>query len=164
MRQHLVKDLRPQYSWLPKGYGSQIWNITSFKSWSLIAALGSDGNYICIIWNETVNSHIFSQFLKILQYWISKNKELLKCNVTFLLDNAPTHLSNETQTIIRKIGVPTLFLPPYSPTLAPIELFFRYIKSKIRSVRSKTKIVYGAKSGDNTIFKAWWEIGKKYSI
>ena len=71
-----------------------------------------------------------------------------------MLDNAPIHLSKETQAIFRQISLPTLFLPPYSPTLAPVELFFRYLKSKIKSVKSKNKTVYGTKSGDNTIFNA----------
>ena len=75
-----------------------------------------------------------------------------------MLDNAPIHQSKETQAIFRQISLPTLFLPPYSPTLAPVELFFRYLKSKIRSLKSKNKTVYGTKSGDNTIFNAWWEI------
>ena len=56
-----------------------------------------------------------------------------------MLDNASIHLSKETQAIFRQINLPTLFLPPYSPTLAPIKLFFRYLKSKIRSIKSKNK-------------------------
>ena len=76
MKHRLTKELRPQYSWLPKGYGSQILNIMSFKSWGLITALGSDGNYICMICNETINSHTFSQFLKMKKNWVSMNKFL----------------------------------------------------------------------------------------
>ena len=64
--------MRPQYSWLPKGYGSQIWNMLAYKSWSFITALGSDGNYIGIIYNETLNSEIFGKFLEVLKYSISK--------------------------------------------------------------------------------------------
>ena len=78
-----------------------------------------------------------------------------------MLYNAPIHLSKETQAIFRQISLPILFLPPYSSTLAPIELFFWYLKSNIGSVKYKNKTVYGAKSGDSTIFNAWLEIDQR---
>ena len=161
MKHLLIRDLKQQYSWLPKGYGSQIFNILASNSWSLISALGSDGNFLNMIVPWSVDSSIFCKFLRILNNSISKNKDFQKNKIVWILDNASIHQSVNTHNVMNQIGITTMFLPPYTPTLAPVELYFRYLKTKIRSAKFSGKAVYGSKSGNQLIFKAWSEIDRK---
>lgn len=50
-----------------------------------------------------------------------------------ILDNAAFHKSEKTRQLITNAGCTLLFLPPYSPDLNPIEVFWANLKAKIRS-------------------------------
>ena len=54
-----------------------------------------------------------------------------------ILDNATFHKSKKTKELIESIGCKILFLPPYSPDLNPIEVFWANFK---RMVREKVKM------------------------
>lgn len=49
-----------------------------------------------------------------------------------IMDNASFHKSQKTKDLINSAGCKTLFLPPYSPDLNPIELFWANLKRTIR--------------------------------
>lgn len=51
-----------------------------------------------------------------------------------ILDNASFHKSQRAKELIENAGCHLLFLPPYSPDLNPIEKFWAWFKSKVRSV------------------------------
>ena len=48
------------------------------------------------------------------------------------LDNASIHQAKKSIKAIKKLNINVIFLPPYSPMLVPVELFFSMIKIKIR--------------------------------
>jgi hypothetical protein len=48
------------------------------------------------------------------------------------MDNAPIHHSDRLQQMCSDAGVALLYLPPYSPDLNPIELFFGRLKTFIK--------------------------------
>lgn len=50
------------------------------------------------------------------------------------MDNATFHKSEIVRHTIERAGCKLLFLPPYSPDLNPIEKFWAYFKSKVRSL------------------------------
>ncbi len=50
-----------------------------------------------------------------------------------ILDNATFHKSEKTKILIENAGCRLLFLPPYSPDLNPIEIFWANLKAKIRA-------------------------------
>ena len=52
-----------------------------------------------------------------------KNKESID-KYAFILDNAPTHWALKTREYLESLKIRVMYLPPYSPTLAPIELLF----------------------------------------
>lgn len=60
----------------------------------------------------------------------------LKPGQTVILDNATFHKSNKTRDLIEAAGCKMIFLPPYSPDLNPIEIFWANFK---RTVREKIK-------------------------
>jgi len=53
------------------------------------------------------------------------------------MDNATFHKSEESQRLIKEAGCRILFLPPYSPDLNPIEIFWANFKKLIRSTLEK---------------------------
>ena len=54
-------------------------------------------------------------------------------NVILNMDNASIHTSDKTKKLLALFEYEVKFLPPYTPKLAPVELFFNIIKQKIRS-------------------------------
>jgi hypothetical protein len=47
-----------------------------------------------------------------------------------MIDNAPYHRGISVQDQLQKLKVPVMYLGPYQFSMAPIELFFSFIKSK----------------------------------
>ena len=56
----------------------------------------------------------------------------LKSGQVIILDNASFHKSKRTIEIIEDAGCKILFLPPYSPDLNPIEIFWANFKRKVQ--------------------------------
>lgn len=70
-----------------------------------------------------INSKIFKKFLKKLSKKMGK--------LVLFLDNAPSHISNETKKYAEKLGIMLQFFPPYSPELNPIEQLWKEMKNNI---------------------------------
>ena len=132
------RDLKQSYSWLPKGITSQIINTVATGRWSIIAAVLSNGEFLAIVFDDTGNAEKFSNFLKILKYAISNTWMKEESEWIIVLDNASIHHSNLTLKTTRNAGFNMMFLPAYSPSLAPVEFFFRMIKNEMRkSIHTK---------------------------
>ncbi len=56
----------------------------------------------------------------------------LKVGQVVIMDNASFHKSQETQQLIEQAGCKVLFLPPYSPDLNPIEIFWANFKKMVQ--------------------------------
>ena len=119
------RDLKRLYSWLPKGVTNSIICSIATGRWSMISAILSNGEFLCIIVEDTGNSKRFCDFLCILWYAIEFLKIKLISECILVLDNASTHVSKYSTDIIKYLKINTMFLPAYSPMLAPVELFFR---------------------------------------
>ena len=119
------RDLKMEYSWLPKGITSAIVNQLHSGSRGLIATFCSDGEFLCVWINKTVNSEWFASFLWILKYFLKLRRINYEDNVKIMLYNAPYHSSIATKEIIKKLRLSFFFLPPYSPALAPVEQFLK---------------------------------------
>ena len=66
------------------------------------------------------------------------------------MDNAAFHKSLKTKEIIEKAGCMVLFLPPYSPDLNPIEVFWANFK---KTVQRKLQIL---KNLSKAIDESFW--------
>ncbi len=64
--------------------------------------------------------------------------ELRKDDVV-VMDNLPAHKVVGVREAIRAAGASTLYLPPYSPDLNPIEQVFAKIKALLRKAGARTK-------------------------
>ena len=80
-----------------------------------------------MIKRDTVKTQEFIKFLSILKYVLKLSKTYINNDVCITLDNAPVHTSTEALKYLNSLNIPTYFLPPHSPNLAPVELFFRLI-------------------------------------
>ena len=56
-----------------------------------------------------------------------------------IMDNASFHKSQKSKELIESVGASILFLPPYSPDLNPIEIFWANLKKKVRYCLGKFK-------------------------
>jgi transposase len=55
------------------------------------------------------------------------------------MDNAPIHTAKEIDELITKRGYKSIYLPPYSPELNPIEQFWAIVKNKVKRSRFEDK-------------------------
>jgi transposase len=56
-----------------------------------------------------------------------------------VLDNLSVHKGAEVRRLVEACGCRLLFLPPYSPDFAPIELAFAKIKQALRRTAARTR-------------------------
>jgi len=63
----------------------------------------------------------------------------LKTGQVVVLDNLSCHKGERVRELIERAGCRLLFLPPYSPDFAPIELAFSKIKEFLRKVGARTQ-------------------------
>ena len=95
----------------------------------MITAILSNGEFLSLILEDTGDSDKFWKFLLILKYAICYVMKIRETEWIVVLDNAKIHHSNITLKTMKALGFTIMFLSTYSPSLAPVELFFRMIKS-----------------------------------
>ena len=71
-----------------------------------------------------------------------------------ILDNATFHKSQKTKELIESAKCKILFLPPYSPDLNPIEIFWANFK---RMVKEKVKVLKNLSSAVNESFLSFMD-------
>ena len=153
MKQAFNRDWRKNYSWLPKGITNEIVNLKIKGSWSLIAGIWSDGQFLCMIVHTNVSSQIFQHYLSILKYALKARRDIESKNVLICLDNASTHTASNTIWRIKELELNVMFLPPYSPSLAPVELFFKKIKTQFRNYNWNKTINFNKPHGYLELWK-----------
>lgn len=89
-------------------------------------------------YNGTCNTDLFN-------YWIEHFLvPEIQPGFTIIMDNATFHKSQKTRELIQKSGCEILFLPPYSPDLNPIEIFWANLKKTIQKKLQILKNLSGA--------------------
>ena len=124
----------------------------------MISAFFSNGEFLCSLYHNTVDSIVFCDFIKLLKYTLVKLNININSQVVVILDNAPYHKSSKTIDWLRYHEIWTEFLPPYSPILAPVETLFKYIKSGVKKLGVGIQINFNKTSGIEVIKKSWLQI------
>jgi transposase len=94
---------------------------------SFIAAKCKSNILAPFCFQGTCNTQLF-------EFWIEKFLlPELKPHQIVIMDNATFHKSKKTQALIEQAQCKLLFLPAYSPDLNPIEKFWAWFKTKVRS-------------------------------
>jgi transposase len=109
---------------------------------------------------KTVSSADFSIFLMLMKEILVKVNVDTKRRVVVHADNAKIHVSKLMRKVARNIDLKFSFLPPYCPEIAPVELMFDIIKSKMSPKRREKVVNFSKKEGMETIVQATEEMPK----
>jgi transposase len=117
------------YGWAPRH--ERVYGAISGKRFareSFIAAKCDSKVFAPLCFQGTCNTLLFNAWVE--HFLVPQ----LRKGQIVILDNASFHKSQVAKTLIEKAGCCVLFLPPYSPDLNPIEKYWSWFKSKVRSV------------------------------
>ena len=76
------------------------------------------------------NSKTFAFFLLRLVKYLTETEPDWREHTVIMLDNAAYHRSAYVRSKLSDLGIPTLYLGPYHFKMAPVEMFFSYIKAR----------------------------------
>lgn len=126
------KFLHKAYGWAKRGkvvYGEVCGR--RYQRESFVAAKCGSKILAPFCYKGTCNTALFNT-------WIEKLlvPELTPGQVV-VMDNAAFHKSEKTRELIEKAGCRLVFLPPYSPDLNPIEVFWANFKRLVARIAQK---------------------------
>jgi transposase len=97
---------------------------------SMIAAISSEGRVFFTINQGKTTSLTFLLFLsKLCRQLDTKDRQWRKSTL-FLLDNASFHKSERAMEGYNAMGLPIMFLGPYSFNMAAVEKLFSFVKNR----------------------------------
>lgn len=103
-----------------------------WKTTTLIAALDHRGMRCSTTVDGAVNRDVFESFVE--QVLVPK----LTPGDIVIMDNLSSHKGATVPALIKSAGATTMYLPPYSPDLNPIEPAFSKLKQLLRSASHRT--------------------------
>jgi transposase len=123
---HLTKY---NYSWAKRGKSCFARNKLFKGSFTMIFAITSRGDWISSPLSRRNNSKIFLSFIERMNQWIVRDLNYNNhLDTIILLDNCRIHKSKLLMESYLETGIQIVFLPPYSPQFAPVELMFGRMK------------------------------------
>ena len=143
----LTRSIKQNYCWLEKGKSWRLYNSQYTGSMSLLSAISSDGSSFTAAYSSTIDSTTLLAFIESLMKYYSKWSIGDNSEVLLIMDNCPYQASNSTKDKLKRWKINTLYLPPYWPELAPVELLFRSLKSKLRCHREKEHVNFLSQNG-----------------
>jgi len=102
------------------------------KRTTIVAAIGINEVKTALYGNWHMDGEIFTNFIK--QCLVP----VLQPGQIVIMDNLSTHKVAGIRVLIEKAGAQLVYLPPYSPDLTPIELFWSKVKSFIKKQEART--------------------------
>lgn len=115
------------YTWFPKGKQRKIPTYGQHQSVKLLGVLVYETGAVFCMQDQFFNAETFLRFLKnvLIRYPVGK--------IVMVLDNARIHHAKLIQPFLekQKERLELLFLPPYSPTLNPIEGLWKWLKMSV---------------------------------
>lgn len=99
---------------------------------SLIGGMSIDGLIATLSVVGSVDTGVFLFYIQeilIPQLWVG---------AIVVMDNLPVHHAHVVRETIEAAGAKLVFLPPYSPDLSPIELYWSKLKQLLRSAKART--------------------------
>lgn len=137
---------------------SQAWSLKGCRAYdtrpsqrgsniSMVGALDRDGLRALHPYDGSVDSEKFIDFIE------SKLKPCLKKGDVIIMDNCKIHYAKRVTEKLKQMSVQTLFMPPYSPELNPIEETWSVIKGRLKQkkARNLTDYIHGLMEAKKTI-------------
>ena len=134
------RNTKINYAWSKRGESKEYKNSSIQGSVSIIIVILSNGWWMVMLTNYSIDSEIFWYFIDNLRNWIEKSEWFGFQKAMITLDNWPCHRSKKTLQKLKTLRYKIMFLPAYSPSLAPIELIFGYFKMILKR-EWKSKII-----------------------
>ena len=156
-----TRTTKVNYSWSYKSWNKEVNNSPFVGNMYMILAILSNGWWFWLTSNNTIDSWIFIHFITSLNNWIVSQKLFEYNEVIYIMDNCPSHKSKATISIFNRLHLKVIFLPVYSPNLAPIELWFCYIKQKLSSSSQSIKIKLGSIESQNKLLNVMKQLTKE---
>ena len=100
---------------------------------STIGALSIEGLIASMSFEGTLDGSVFLYFLENILVPHLRSGNVVIC------DNAAAHKVENVQELIESKGARVVYLPPYSPDLSPIELYWSKFKQFLKKAKSRTK-------------------------
>ena len=151
------------YSWVPKGSDAELKTLPFVGSKSMILWILSNGYYFWSIIEGNINQNIFCQFIQHLEKFLINQKFGESKKIIFLIDNWTSHRGRKAQLAMKNSTQKYIFLPRYSPQLAPVELAFNCIKSTICKIWEGREIKIWSQEGDQKIIESLQQLQKHTS-
>ena len=153
--------IKQNYSWLSRGRSWAIFNSHYTGSMSLLSAISSDGSSFTAAYSSTVNAKVFIAFMEdLLKFHMNRSIED-PSQVWVIMDNVPYQKSKLVHEKLKDWRLNVLYLPPYTPEFAPIELLFRSIKAKLKMHREKQWLSLKSQNGIELVSAALRKIKQK---
>ena len=149
--------MKNEYSWIRIGENETINNIWFSSSMSMISAITSEGSTISWWVNGSINSDIFSKFIRNLKEFVMKKMKLQRDKVLLILDNASIHKSKSMRRLYLDEGLRVIFLPANAPELASIEKYFSIIKSRMLKESSGIQLNWRSNNAMEKLSRVFYE-------
>jgi transposase len=109
---------------VPQNYGPNV---------TMLAALGSHGVEAVMTIDGATDAEVFHIYVD------QVLRPTLRPGDIVIMDNLRAHKAAGIREAIEQAGARVLYLPPYSPDLAPIERCWSKLKSLLRTAKARTR-------------------------
>lgn len=121
MRRDFARSRRGSRAFATKPFGK-------WRTLSLIGAVRTGSRPKLMLHRGAVNGRVFLRFVRRrLAPWLRRGDVVL-------MDNLPVHKVRGVEEAIEAVGAVLVYLPPYSPDLNPIELWWADLKRQLRKL------------------------------
>lgn len=117
-------------SWLPNGRRTFVAASKRLEQINIIAGVSSAGGLYYTVNRGRTNSYSFLLYICKLVEHLNATQPDWRQSTIIMLDNAHYHLSLLMKAKLRELRVPVIYLGPYQYEVAPVELFFAFVKSR----------------------------------
>ena len=119
------------YSWGFRSKDNTKSNIMFAGSIAVFGTITSKGDWFFSNLVKHNNSEEFIAFINKLIKWLTEDLGANSQNIVLLIDNSPIHTSGYSMKNLKELNCKVVFLSPYWPNFAPIELMFHILKKRI---------------------------------
>ena len=119
-----------RHGWLIQGVENLVTHSKRLTKFNIIAGVSNRSEVFYTINYGRTNSISFGHFIWKLVDHLNGEDHRWRENTVLMFDNAMYHRSLYVQERLRLYKVPTLYLGPYHFKLAPVEMFFNFIKNR----------------------------------